>query len=221
MRILLVEDDVMIGEAVLAGLRDAAYAVDWVKDGALALAAADSENYDLVLLDLGLPKKDGLQVLAGLRRDKHMPVLIVTARDDLDSRLRGLDGGADDYVIKPFDMAELLARMRAVLRRGSGQATPELDNGVLVLNPATHEVRRHGEADGFTLSPREFAILHALMSRPGLILSRSELEDKVYGWGEEVESNAVDYLIHQLRKKLGAAWIRNVRGVGYRLVEPA
>lgn len=220
MRILLVEDDGMIGEAVLAGLKDAAYAVDWVKDGALALTAADSENYDVVLLDLGLPKKDGLQVLAALRREHTMPVLIVTARDDLDSRLRGLDGGADDYLIKPFDMAELLARIRAVLRRGNGSATLELDNGVLSLNPATHEARRHDNDDRVTLSPREYAILHALMSRPGIILSRSELEDKVYGWGEEVESNAVDYLIHQLRKKLGADAIRNVRGVGWTVAKP-
>ena len=220
MRILLVEDDGMIGEAVLAGLKDAAYAVDWVKDGALALTAADSENYDVVLLDLGLPKKDGLQVLAALRREHTMPVLIVTARDDLDSRLRGLDGGADDYLIKPIDMAELLARIRAVLRRGNGSATLELDNGVLSLNPATHEARRHDNDDRVTLSPREYAILHALMSRPGIILSRSELEDKVYGWGEEVESNAVDYLIHQLRKKLGADAIRNVRGVGWTVAKP-
>ena len=199
MRILLAEDDRMIGEAVHAGLKDAAYAVDWVKDGAMALRAAASENYDLILLDLGLPKKDGLDVLSELRQNAATPVLILTARDDLDSRLRGLDGGADDYLIKPFELAELLARMRAVLRRhGQHSANNELDNG---------ETRQ--------LTAREYTILHALMQRPGHILSRAELEDKTYGWGEEVESNAIDYLIHALRKKLGADSIRNVRGVGW------
>ena len=215
MRILLAEDDRMIGEAVHAGLKDAAYAVDWVKDGAMALRAAASENYDLILLDLGLPKKDGLDVLSELRQNATTPVLILTARDDLDSRLRGLDGGADDYLIKPFDMAELLARMRAVLRRRSGSADSLLDNGVLSLNPATREVRRLDGDTATVLTAREYTILHALMQRPGHILSRAELEDKTYGWGEEVESNAIDYLIHALRKKLGADSIRNVRGVGW------
>ena len=179
MRILLAEDDRMIGEAVHAGLKDAAYAVDWVKDGAMALRAAASENYDLILLDLGLPKKDGLDVLAELRQNAATPVLILTARDDLDSRLRGLD------------------------------------NGIITLNPATHEARRHDNGETRQLTAREYTILHALMQRPGHILSRAELEDKTYGWGEEVESNAIDYLIHALRKKLGADSIRNVRGVGW------
>ena len=215
MRILLAEDDRMIGEAVVAGLKDAAYAVDWVKDGAMALRAAESENYDLILLDLGLPKKDGLGVLAGIRRDSAAPILILTARDDLDSRLRGLDGGADDYLIKPFEMAELLARMRAVQRRRSGSADSLLENGILSLNPATREARRLDGDTAITLTAREYTILHALMQRPGHILSRGELEDKTYGWGEEVESNAIDYLIHALRKKLGADSIKNVRGVGW------
>ena len=216
MRILLAEDDRMIGEAVVAGLKDAAYAVDWVRDGAMATRAAASESYDCILLDLGLPKKDGLDVLADIRRDSAAPILILTARDDLDSRLRGLDGGADDYLIKPFELAELLARMRAVLRRhGHHSANNELDNGVLTLNPATHEVRRHDDGETRQLTAREYTILHALMQRPGHILSRAELEDKTYGWGEEVESNAIDYLIHALRKKLGADSIRNVRGVGW------
>lgn len=215
MRILLAEDDRMIGEAVVAGLKDAAYAVDWVRDGAMATRAAASETYDCILLDLGLPKKDGLDVLADIRRDSAAPILILTARDDLDSRLRGLDGGADDYLIKPFDMAELLARMRAVLRRRSGSADSLLDNGILSLNPATREVRRLDGDTATILTAREYTILHALMQRPGHILSRSDLEDKTYGWGEEVESNAIDYLIHSLRKKLGADSIKNVRGVGW------
>ena len=173
-------------------------------------------NYDLILLDLGLPKKDGLDVLSELRQNAATPVLILTARDDLDSRLRGLDGGADDYLIKPFELAELLARMRAVLRRhGHHSANNELDNGVITLNPATHEARRHDNGETRQLTAREYTILHALMQRPGHILSRAELEDKTYGWGEEVESNAIDYLIHALRKKLGADSIRNVRGVGW------
>ena len=220
MRILLAEDDRMIGEAVVAGLKDAAYAVDWVRDGAMATRAAASETYDCILLDLGLPKKDGLDVLADIRRDSAAPILILTARDDLDSRLRGLDGGADDYLIKPFDMAELLARMRAVLRRRSGSADSLLDNGILSLNPATREARRLDGDTATILTAREYTILHALMQRPGHILSRSDLEDKTYGWGEEVESNAIDYLIHSLRKKLGTDSIKNVRGVGWCVAKP-
>ena len=185
MRILLAEDDRMIGEAVVAGLKDAAYAVDWVRDGAMATRAATSETYDCILLDLGLPKKDGLDVLADIRRDSAAPILILTARDDLDSRLRGLDGGADDYLIKPFDMAELLARMRAVLRRRSGSADSLLDNGILSLNPATREARRLDGDTATILTAREYTILHALMQRPGHILSRSDLEDKTYGWARK------------------------------------
>ena len=213
MRILLAEDDRMIGEAVVAGLKDAAYAVDWVRDGAMATRAAASESYDCILLDLGLPKKDGLDVLADIRRDSAAPILILTARDDLDSRLRGLDGGADDYLIKPFDMAELLARNEKRMLQEAVDSL--LDNGVLSLNPATREVRRLDGDTATVLTAREYTILHALMQRPGHILSRSDLEDKTYGWGEEVESNAIDYLIHSLRKKLGSDSIKNVRGVGW------
>lgn len=221
MRILLAEDDKMIGEAVMAGLKDARYAADWVRDGKAALDALAAQTYDLLLLDLGLPKQDGLRVLRSIRSENNpLPVLIVTARDDIDSRLQGLDGGADDYIIKPFDMAELLARMRAVLRRGQGSGKTELDNGTITLNPATFEAARHGTEQHHPLPPREYAVLHALMSRPGIIHSRSELEDKVYAWGEEVESNAIDYLIHQLRKKLGADAIRNIRGVGWMVAKP-
>ena len=215
MRVLLVEDDPMIGEAVQGSLKDASYAADWVKNGQTALTALAAQHYDLVLLDLGLPGKDGLAVLQGLRaRGNAVPVLIITARDGLDDRLRGLDGGADDYVLKPFEMAELLARMRAVLRRRGGQAAPVLGNGVLSLDPATREACVAGAA-AVQLSNREFSLLQALLLRPGAILSRGELEDHIYGWGEEVESNAVEYLIHALRRKLGSEVIKNVRGVGW------
>ena len=215
MRVLLVEDDPMIGEAVQGSLKDASYAADWVKNGQTALTALAAQHYDLVLLDLGLPGKDGLAVLQGLRaRGNAVPVLIITARDGLDDRLRGLDGGADDYVLKPFEMAELLARMRAVLRRRGGQAAPVLGNGVLSLDPATREACVAGAA-AVQLSNREFSLLQTLLLRPGAILSRGELEDHIYGWGEEVESNAVEYLIHALRRKLGSEVIKNVRGVGW------
>ncbi len=215
MRILLVEDDPMIGEAIRVALKDASYAVDWVKNGQMALDTLDSQQYDLVLLDLGLPGKDGMEVLNSLRADDNrVPLLVITARDGLEDRIRGLDGGADDYVLKPFDMAELLARMRAVLRRKGGMATPVLTNGMVSLDPATREAQAP-EGRSVRLSNREFALLQALMVRPGAILSRSELEERIYGWGEEVESNAVEFLIHGLRKKLGGAVIKNVRGVGW------
>jgi two-component system OmpR family response regulator len=215
MRVLLVEDDPMIGEAIQAALRDASYAADWVKDGQTALGTLSSQHYDLVLLDLGLPGKDGLDVLTAIRsNDNPVPLLIITARDGLDERIRGLDGGADDYVLKPFEMTELFARIRAVLRRKGGAASPILSNGIVSLDPATREASAHSD-EAVPLSNREFALLQALMVRPGAILSRSELEDRIYGWGEEVESNAVEYLIHTLRKKLGGDVIKNVRGAGW------
>lgn len=215
MRVLLVEDDPMIGAAIQDALKDASYAADWVKNGQFALSALHCQHYDLVLLDLGLPGKDGLDVLASIRaRNSPVPLLIITARDGLDDRLRGLDGGADDYVLKPFEMAELLARMRAVLRRKGGNAAPVLGNGVVSLDPATKEVSVNG-GSSVQLSNREFSLLQALLLRPGAILSRGELEDRIYGWGEEVESNAVEFLIHALRRKLGGEVIKNVRGVGW------
>ena len=168
------------------------------------------------MLDLGLPGQDGLQVLKHLRQEKNnTPVLIVTARDDLDSRLAGLDGGADDYIIKPFDLSELLARIRAVLRRQSGQSTPLLSNGAITLNPTNYQVTLADQSMPIELSNKEFAILQALMTRPGIIHSRADLEDKIYAWGDEVESNAIDFLIHALRKKIGKEHIKNVRGVGW------
>lgn len=215
MRILLIEDDPMIGEATQGALNDASYATDWVKNGLTALATLDTQHYDLVLLDLGLPGKDGLDVLDSIRaRNNPVPLLIITARDDLGDRLRGLDGGADDYLLKPFDMAELLARIRAVLRRKGGAALSVLDNGVVSLDLISKQATSLENRD-IQLSSREFALLQALMIRPGAILSRSELEDRIYGWGNEVESNAVEFLIHALRRKLGSHVIKNVRGMGW------
>lgn len=214
MRVLLVEDDKMIGAAVVEALKDAAYAVDWVRDGGLAIEATRSETYDLALLDLGLPAVDGLDVLKTIRAaNVKLPVIILTARDALDDRIRGLDLGADDYLIKPFEIQELLARMRAVIRREGSGASPILSNGKILLDPATREASFYGEKA--LLSAREFALLQALLQRPGVILSRTDIERHIYGWSEEVESNAVEFLIHAIRKKLGALAIRNVRGVGW------
>ena len=219
MRILLVEDDRMIGEAVSVALKDAAYAVDWVRDGAAASDAIRHAEHQAVLIDLGLPRRDGLEVLRRLRQDgNRVPVIVITARDGVDERIRGLDFGADDYLVKPFDVKELLARLRAVVRRQGGHAVPALSNGVVSLDPATREARR-GD-DLCTLSSREFALLHALLLRPGTILTRSELEEHIYGWNEEVESNAVDFLIHAVRRKLGADVIKNVRGAGWMVSKP-
>ena len=214
MRILLVEDDHMLGAATREALRDATHAVDWVLDGTSALTAAQGGEYELMLLDLGLPKRDGLSVLQALRQSgSTLPILILTARDALEDRVRGLDLGADDYLVKPFESAELLARIRAVARRHGGQAQPVLSNGVMELDPVSREVRFQGQTQ--RLTAREYALLHALLLRPGAILSRSELEDRIYGWNEEVESNAVEFLIHSLRKKLAPEVIKNVRGVGW------
>ena len=202
MRVLLVEDDHMIGEAIQGALKDAAYAVDWAKNGNTALKTLSCQHYDLVLLDLGLPGKDGLDVLHTIRANNNpVPLLIITARDALDDRLCGLDGGADDYIPKPFAMAELLARIRAVLRRKGGSATPILSNGILSLDPASRQAIVNA-GNPIPLSNREFGLLQALLIRPGSILSRAELEDRIYGWGEEVESNAVEFLIHSLHDRI-------------------
>ena len=220
MRLLLAEDDTMIGEAVRAGLRRQGFAVDWVRDGVAAEQALLAEDYDACLLDLGLPRKAGLDVLRRLReRGSMLPVLVLTARDAITDRVDGLDAGADDYVVKPFDLAELAARIRAVTRRKGGRAQAAIEHGEITLDPATREVRRNGEL--VALSPREFALLQALLEHPGRILSRAQLEERLYGWGEEVESNVVEVHLHTLRRKLGANFIRNVRGVGYRIAPPA
>jgi two-component system OmpR family response regulator len=220
MRVLLVEDDQMIGNAMEYALRAANYAVDWVTDGQSALSTAQTQYYDAILLDLGLPKRDGLEVLRGIRSvGNATPVLIVSARDAVESRVAGLDLGADDYLLKPFDMAELLARMRAVIRRKNGHASSTLDNGAISLDLTTREITVDGKT--IHLSAREFSLIEALLIRPGAILSRQELEDRIYGWHHEVESNAVEFLIHGLRKKLGTHAIKNVRGLGWMVSKPA
>lgn len=216
MRLLLVEDDAMIGEAIRTGLKRDGFTVDWVHDGESADQVLRTDTFDLLLLDLGLPRRGGLQVLQGLRaRQQGLPVLIITARDAVSDRVQGLDAGADDYLVKPFDLDELAARIRALLRRKSGRTEPELEHLGVALNPATHRVTRDGRE--VALSPKEFALLQLLMERPGNILSRAQIEQRLYGWGEEVESNAVEVHIHGLRRKLGNDFILNVRGVGYRV----
>ena len=214
MRVLLVEDDPMIGSVVQQELRDSSYAVDWVTDGAAALSTLAALDYSLVLLDIGLPRTDGMEVLRAIRDARNdVPVLLLTARDTTEDLVAGLDGGADDYLVKPFQMSELLARMRALTRRKDHTGGPTLSNGVVALDPATHEACVNGMA--IRLTGREFSLLESLLTRPGAILSRSELENRIYGWNEEVESNAVEFLIHSLRKKLGSDTIKNVRGVGW------
>ena len=219
MRILLVEDDAMIGEGVRASLRQEGYVVDWVRNGELADTVLSTEHVDLVLLDLGLPRRDGIEVLRRLRaRRSKTPVIIVTARDDVADRVRGLDAGADDYLVKPFDLDELSARIRAALRRSGGHAAPEIEVGGVRLDPAARRVSLHGAP--VSLSAREYALVEALMLRPGHILSRNQLEERMYGWGEDVESNTVEVYVHAVRRKLGADFIRNVRGVGYFVARP-
>ncbi|HXZ52335.1 MAG TPA: response regulator [Burkholderiales bacterium] len=214
MRLLLVEDDRMIGESVQKGLRLDGFSVDWAQDGRSAELALETERYDCVLLDLGLPKKDGLELLRDLRaRRDPVPVVVITARDAVPERIKGLDTGADDYLVKPFDLDELAARVRAVVRRRDGRAEPVIEHLGLVLRPATHEATFEGQP--LMLSQREFAVLEALLTRPGAILSRAQLEERIYGWGEEVESNAVEVFVHGLRRKLGSDFIRTVRGAGY------
>ena len=220
MRLLLVEDDPMIGAAVHHGLRQQGHSVDWVRDARGAELALADPVHELLLLDLGLPGKSGLELLAGLRgKGLTLPILIITARDSVADRVRGLDAGADDYLVKPFDLDELSARIRALLRRQSGRATPRIEHGALTLDPATHELTLDGQP--VSLSRREFALLQALLEQPGVPLSRAQLEERLYGWGDEVESNTVEVYIHALRRKLGAHWIRNVRGVGYLVPELA
>jgi len=216
MRVLLVEDDPMVGAALVGRLEDDAYAVDWVRRAEPGLDSMLTHDYDVVLLDLGLPELDGAGFLTRLRaRGAGTPVIVVTARSEVDSRINALDLGADDYLVKPFAAGELMARIRAVLRRrNADHADTVLSNGRLSLDVATH---RAWLADGteVALTRREFAVLRALLTRPGVIMSREDLEHRVYGWGDEVESNAIEYLIHRVRSKLGADAVRNVRGVGW------
>lgn len=220
MRLLLVEDDPMIGESLEESLHNENYAVDWVRDGHSAELALEHDLYDLVLLDLGLPRKQGLDILTAYRQHRgQAAVLILTARDAPADRVKGLDSGADDYLIKPFDLDELLARIRALLRRKSGRTQPELGYAGLTLNPSTHEAWLHGQT--LHLSAREFSLLHTLLEVPGEVVSRHRLQESLYGWNEEIESNTVEVFIHLLRKKLGSGFIKNVRGVGYKIATDA
>ena len=224
MRILVVEDDALISNAIEAGLKSKAYAVDCLNDGNQALYAPEDIAYDCILLDLGLPGIDGVQLLKKWRANNvRTPVIIITARDGIDDRVQGLDIGADDYVVKPFDLTELLARIRAVTRRtASSNDVVTLSNGVLSLDPISHEVLVKDENGSVTTQPltsREYALLEALLRRPGAVLSRETLEDKIYAFGQEVESNAIEFIIHNLRKKVGSQNIKNVRGVGWKVVK--
>jgi two-component system response regulator QseB len=214
MRVLLVEDDGMIAEGLRTALRQSGFVVDWMRDGKAAAAALETSDFDLVLLDLGLPQRDGLGVLKDLRqRGNVTPVIILTARDDIQNRVAGLDAGADDYIVKPFDLDEVNARMRSVLRRAAGRGDPLIHHRDLKLDPITRSVEQAGVP--VTLSAHEFSVLEALLQRPGAVLSRSQLEDRLYGWSGEIGSNAIEVYIHGLRRKLGSDAIRTVRGVGY------
>jgi len=220
LRVLLVEDDALLGDGIQAGLKLADYAVDWVRDGEAARLALQHHDYNACVLDLGLPKKDGLVVLKDLRgRGNATPVLVLTARDTHADKISGLDAGADDYLTKPFDLGELQARLRALIRRASGAASPVLEHGEVRLEPAAKRVTKNGET--VTLSAREYALLHDLMTHRNQLRTRAQLEDSLYAWGAEVESNTVEVYIHHLRKKLGSDFIRTVRGFGYQLGEKA
>lgn len=219
MRLLLIEDDAMISQAVCKGLRQDGFSVDWVADGLAGELALQNDVYDLLLLDLGIPRKDGISVLKNLRQQGNaIPVLILTARDAVADRVNGLNAGADDYVVKPFDLEELTARIHALLRRQAGRAEAVIRHDNLTLSPATHEVLL--DRQPVSLSAREFALLQAFLDRPGVVLSIPQLEEKMYGWQEEIGSNTVEVYIHALRKKLGADLIKNVRGVGYMVAKP-
>ena len=218
MRILLVEDDNLLGDGIRAGLKLADYAVDWVQDGEAARLALLDHSYDACVLDLGLPRRDGLSVLKELRASGNaLPVLILTARDTSADKVAGLDAGADDYLTKPFDLPELQARLRALIRRASGAKLPTFSHGGVTLEPASKRVSRDGQV--VALSGREYALLHDLLSHHGHIRTRAQLEESLYAWGEETESNTVEVYIHHLRRKLGANFIRTVRGLGYQLGE--
>jgi two-component system response regulator QseB len=219
MRVLLVEDDGMIAQGLQTALRQSNFAVDWVADGKSADAALQDSVFDVVLLDLGLPQRDGLDVLRAMRqRGNPAPVIILTARDEVQNRIAGLDAGADDYIVKPFDLDEVMARMRSVMRRAAGRGDPVIQHGDLQLNPVSHTVERNGTP--VNLSAHEFSVLEALLQRPGAVLSRSQLEDRLYGWDEQIGSNAIEVYIHGLRRKLGNEAIRTLRGVGYFVPKP-
>ncbi len=214
MRVLVVEDDSMIAQGLQTGLRQSGFTVDWIRDGKSAGAALLSSSFDLVLLDLGLPGRDGLEVLREARkRGDATPVIVLTARDEVQSRIAGLDAGADDYIVKPFDLDEVVARMRSVLRRVAGRGETSIQHRDLRLDPVTRTVEQGGKPIG--VSAHEFAVLEALLQRPGAVLSRAQLEDRLYGWEAQIGSNAIEVYIHGLRRKLGNDAIRTLRGVGY------
>lgn len=214
MRILLVEDDPQLGDGLTVGLRQAGFAIDWVKDGEMAVRVLETETFDLIVLDLGLPQLSGMEVIKRVRgRGLALPVLILTARDTTADKIAGLDAGADDYLVKPIDLDELTARIRAVTRRAAGRAEPVLSHGALTLDPASHRVSLDGEP--IELSAREFSVLHALLENAGRVMTRAQLESSIYGWRDEPDSNALEVHIHHLRKKLGSDFIKTLRGVGY------
>lgn len=220
MRILLVEDDIMLGETLQSALEPQGYTVDWLRDGQQALHAISEQHFDLVILDLGLPRLDGMSVLQAVRnKGISTPILILTARDTIDDRVKGLDAGADDYLLKPFDLAELNARLRALTRRSHGRANTQIIYGQLALNPQSQQVNY--QQKDVTLHRREFMLLHQLLENVGKVVTRQQLEQSLYGWGEDIESNALEVHIHHLRKKLYPELIKTVRGVGYIIQEPA
>ena len=214
MHVLLVEDDQMIAAGILTALRQEGHATDWVRDGVSASDALHGGQFDLVMLDLGLPRRTGLEVLRELReRKQSVPVMIITARDEVPDRIAGLNAGADDYLVKPFDLDELIARARALLRRSAGRSATVIEHGGVALDPVTHSVTKNGSP--VVMPAKEFAVLEALLLRPGAVLSRQQLEQRIYGWDDEIGSNAVEVYVHSLRRKLGADFIRTLRGVGY------
>jgi len=214
MRILIVEDDRLLGDGIKVGLSQQGYAADWVEDGSLAQTALLNNEYDAIVLDLGLPHVSGLELLTEIRkRGDDTPVIILTAQDSVEDRIKGLDTGADDYLTKPFDLEELTARLRALLRRRGGRSTPVIEHEDIIVDPASHSVVKNGE--NIDISPREFTILQLLLENKGKVMSRSRLEEGLYAWNDEVESNTVEVHIHHIRKKLGTKLIRTIRGVGY------
>ena len=214
MRLLLVEDNDALGKGLYAGLTDAGYAVDWVKDGETATSAIFLEEYDVVTLDLGLPKKSGIEVLNEIRsREKNVPVLVLTAKDTVNDKILGLDCGADDYMVKPFDLHELIARLKAITRRSKGRASAEISYRDITIDPNSHSVSKNGQH--IELSPRAFDVLKTLMENKGRVMSRSRLEESTYSWKDEIDSNAVEVYIYQIRKKIGSDFIKTIRGVGY------
>lgn len=217
MSILLVEDDELLGDGIATGLQQEDYVVTWIKDGLIAQSLLQTEQFDAIILDLGLPSKSGFEILHYMRQNKiNFPVLILTAKDTVEDRVKGLDAGADDYMVKPFNLDELNARLRAIIRRSVGRATPVIKHGDIILDPASHQVTYQGLPVG--LSRREYAVLHVLLKNPGKVMPRNQLIDQLYGWDEEIDSNTLEVHIHHIRKKFNNRLIRTIRGVGYMIL---